>query len=252
MTKPTKEFSERTGKLVIRQVWNLTDPAIDDIVRIFKEAFSEPPYFESYTDSEVMSKIVLPHINHWLAVAELDGVVIGMIAARATTSPESEEECGYLMQQNLPFDLETSVYCSELAVDPNVRKGGLGSKLTAATLAWGVSEGFETFICRTDSDGSNSIRLLERIGWQRLPLVQDVAGQTDGGSASESRVWLSYDANTNEFPPTENLILKSDHVNTFHDDSANGANDRKVNVACALATVASLLGALYGLVAWLT
>ena len=252
MTKPTKEFSERTGSLVIRQVWNLTDPAIDDIVRIFKEAFAEAPYFESYTDSEVMSKIVMPHINHWLAVAELDGVIIGMVAARPTTAPESEEELSYLVDQNLPFDLDRSVFCSELAVDPKVRKGGLGSKLTAATLAWGVSEGFDTFICRTDADGSNSIRLLERIGWVRLPLIQDVAGKTDGGSASESRVWLSYDANTNEFPPTENLVLKSDQVNSFHDQGDSGASDSKVNVACALATVSALLVALYGLVSWLT
>lgn len=175
----------------IRQIFSVDDPAVPAAIRIYQDSFAGPPYFEKFTDEEIYQDIIVTHVKHYLAVAEVDGQPIGVICARATISPESEDIREYLEKHRheVPFDLKDSCYISEAAVSGTVRKRGTGNFLLQATINWARSAGYKYYLARTAAEGSNSVRILERAGARRLPFVQDVSkGPTK--SNSSHRVWL--------------------------------------------------------------
>ena len=170
------------------------DPAKSGFIETYKKAFGEYPYYEEYTTKWVEDNVWKPHQGHCIIVAEHEGRTIGLGCVHGIVGNSlSQSSRDYLLSfENLPFDPEKSVYMSELAVDSSFRGLGLGTKLVLACYDWAIRNGFETYCLRTASQGSNSLRLYQRLGGLELQGKHEVSS-VEGGSlptASKSRVYL--------------------------------------------------------------
>jgi len=166
-----------------------------DFAELYKTAFGEAPYFESYTIDEVIRDVWDPHVrgSHCVIVVTRGESVIGLGCAHAVED-EMSSIGAFLAEQaeaghDIPFPTASTLYMSELAVAPSARGNGLGSRLVELRHQWGRQNGFTHFCMRTAAEGSNSRRLYERLGALVAPFVQDVTGEAVE-SQSDSRIIL--------------------------------------------------------------
>lgn len=158
----------------IRQVKEEYDLSRDGFIKVYQEAFAGPPYFETFSDEEVID-VWNKHIPHCLMVAEYKGLVVGLSCCTPLLCDAQPSVKQFLMsQQSLPFDPAQTIYMSEVAVLSEHRKQGLGRKLIEARLEWGDVHGFRFYIMRTADRGSNSARLYCRMGAQKADFEQNV------------------------------------------------------------------------------
>ncbi len=158
---------------------------------LYKLAFSEAPYFESYTEEWIIENVWNKHLKDGVIVLALeDQNVIGLscsIPLLESTSPL--EFIKSLVHK--PFNFEKAIYMSELAVHSKFRNLGIGSKLVKERLKWAKTEGYEYFVMRTASIGSNSFNLYKRIGVNEIEEKQNVKDiSTEVESASDERIYL--------------------------------------------------------------
>jgi GNAT superfamily N-acetyltransferase len=214
-TNDKKSPEQKREKPLFRlgQIKSLDDPRVEGFIKVYKDAFSGPPYFENYTDEYVRDKILAPHIPFWAGIASTDEGVIGLCCVHPFDEPVSLEATDYVRAQpkeQTPIDLSISVYGSEFATSSNVRKLGVGGALMCRAFRWAHENGYPYAIMRTAADGSNSVRMLVRAGGVMLPYVQEV-GDKGIGSKSDKRVWLyietakfaDYGKDMDEEDPTE-------------------------------------------------
>ena len=185
--QPRVEFS-------IRRVTDPSDPALEKFCEVYAEAFREPPYEESFPMQWIEEQVWNPHIPYLLVVAEINNEVVALGCAHPLSAPElSSSAKTYLEgQDNLPFNPESSIYISELAVRKDKRRLGVGAAITNATLTWGREQGFTDFVLRTAAEGSKSIKLYQSFGAEIFGPRQPVE-TTEGGissTGSKERVYL--------------------------------------------------------------
>jgi hypothetical protein len=194
ITDQTVSPSGSKPQFRVRQIKSLTDSGVPGFIKVYQEAFAGPPYFENYSAQWVTENILIPHLPYWVGIAETDAEgVIAFSCAHPVATDATPEATDFLFAQSadqIPFDLNTSAYGSELASLKSVRKLGVGAHLTSCLFRWAADNGYPTVVMRTAEQGSNSIRLLQRAGAKLLPFVQDVAGHGAIESQSERRVWL--------------------------------------------------------------
>lgn len=173
------EDSEPTHHMIVDHM----DQHRNGFAELYKVAFSEAPYYESYTIDDVIRDVWDPHVlgSHCVVVATLNGTVIGLGCAHAVVDEISPLDAFLTEQERMghhvPFPAATTLYMSELAVDPSVRGNGLGSTLVEVRRRWGRENGFTHYCMRTAAEGSNSRSLYERMGARVAPFVQDVTGE---------------------------------------------------------------------------
>ncbi|HAZ17110.1 MAG: hypothetical protein A3H59_01340 [Candidatus Jacksonbacteria bacterium RIFCSPLOWO2_02_FULL_43_9] len=157
-------------------------------VDLYKEAFGEAPYFETYDEEDIIRDVWNPHlIDGCIVLATDDMEVIGLGCA-LSVHKASEIHTFLCSLPSLPFPIETTVYISELAVNKKYRRHGIGTRLVSAMLDWARRNGFTHYVMRTASEGSNSIGLFRRLGACDIP--QGIQHLQNVNSASISRVYL--------------------------------------------------------------
>ena len=174
---------------------------IDEFITTFKEAFGGPPYYETYSDKEVLEEVWRPHHQHAsivLAHDDATGKVIGFgCSLPLSKAPDDVQD--FLSEQReagaLPedFDPAKTWYMSELGVLLAYRGRGISYDLVRHRLLAVSHSGATHYVMRTAAEGSNSRHLYERIGAAPLAFEQDVSKTeqvTVMGSQSTKRVYL--------------------------------------------------------------
>ena len=167
-------------------------------VFVYKDAFGGAPYFETYTDEEVVRDIWLPHLRDGFIVLAWEGEdVVGFACSLPLRSAPADVQ-EFLGEQKkhgkFPLDFNTVWYNSELGVCTAFRRRGIGYALMRARLGEILARGGEKYVARTAAEGSNSLHLYERIESTKLSEIQSVAASAQvlvNKSQSTARIYLS-------------------------------------------------------------
>lgn len=166
-------------------------------VQLYKEAFGGPPYYETYTDEEVLSDAWHPHLKDGVIILAVSSdLVVGFGCAKpVTSSPDDVRDFLREKQRDgyLPVDSSAMWYMSELGVRIDHRGRGLGYALVKQRLLRIQSLGGTHYVMRTAAEGSNSFRLYKNIGALEIPGLQNVAESAQvqlNKSQSDSRIYL--------------------------------------------------------------
>lgn len=161
----------------------ITDPdheVLKGFVSVYRSAFAEAPYCEDYDYKWVVDHIWKVHIPYCVFVArKAHGEVVGLGCALPILAPESCVRDFMLEKQKsgvgIPFPLNQTMYMSELAVLPDVRRKGVGSSLIKKRQEWAVQNDYTHYCMRTAATGSNSERMYKCMGAMQAPFVQDMS-----------------------------------------------------------------------------
>lgn len=144
-----------------------------DYIEIYKNIFSETPYFERFTNEEVEKVYQLSLLDSSISLLAIkDNKIIGF-ALGIQLSIHNDEKLKNLTEEY--FNLDKVFYNAELGVLPEYRGRGIGSKLVNKRLLFAKDMGYETICMRTKKEGSMSISLYRRIGFKILEGVEDLS-----------------------------------------------------------------------------
>ena len=95
---------------------------------LYKSCFAEAPYFEDYDSEWVVRNVYDAHIRDGCIVVALQGSdLVGMACSKSMGLYKESSPYRYLANQDvLPFNLDSSLFVTELAVLPRVRNRGIG------------------------------------------------------------------------------------------------------------------------------
>lgn len=161
---------------------------------VYREAFAGEPWYETYTEAEVLADVWDDHIDTGAIILALDGgrvVGLGCAQPLIKASPKVQEFLG--SAQSFNADPATTWYMSELAVDANYRRHGIGKQLVRHRLLTANHRGATHFTFRTAIHGSNSLRLYRELGAHELAERQDMSHDQQvmvNGSHSTQRVYM--------------------------------------------------------------
>ncbi|MFA5163580.1 MAG: GNAT family N-acetyltransferase [Patescibacteria group bacterium] len=166
-------------------------------IKVYQEVFAGPPYFETYSDEEVIYSAWDSHLEKGCIVLAMKGdEVIGLgccIPILNIMPGEANEDVKNLFfsrLDSLPIPLNRACYMSELAVLSDFRGLGIGTELIRQRWSWAKSFGLSHYIVRTAAEGSNSVRMYKHLGAKEIDgLVQDVTG-IGVESKSRQRIFL--------------------------------------------------------------
>jgi len=134
----------------------------ETIYATYIKAFAEPPWNETWTPAQVRKDLeyALRQDRHIVIVAQVNGAVAGFT-------------WGYtLIQAEFPFLsgrlCSDSVYMDEIAVDPALRRRGVGSSLSEAFEEASSSKSFGSIVLRTDEANVASMELFHSQGFESL------------------------------------------------------------------------------------
>lgn len=163
----------------------------------YKEAFGGHPYYETYTDEDVVESVWNPHRSDGIIVLALDDYnVVGFGCAKPVrSSPEEIQEFLRASHQggSLLVQPDGMWYMSELGVCASHRGHGIGYALTRHRLSRISELGDTHYVMRTAAEGSNSLHLYRNIGSLELPGRQNVSDSdqvTVNKSQSRERIYL--------------------------------------------------------------
>lgn len=197
-TTETKTTTEAAAPPVIR-IWRLEKlsdrRSVQGFIDVYRAAFAGPPYFEKSTKKHVLEHVIKPHLKHGLIlIAEVDGKIAGLAAGYTMLAPIHTEIRDFLLSQpkeTVPFNPHFAFFESELAVDANIRKCGLGNRLLCMMHRFAWENRYTVYVGRTAAEGSNALRMHLRNGAEMLPFVQDAGEEEKAvGSAASQKVWF--------------------------------------------------------------
>lgn len=175
---------------------------IKGFVSAYKEAFGGAPYFETYSDDEVIREVWQPHMDHGVIMIVTDeeegGKLVGFGCAMPFTyAPDDVREFLAKLdaEGKLPreFDHRTSWYMSELGVLNDYRGLGAAWELVKQRMRSVDRRGADQFFMRTAAQGSLSKPMYIKMGAKELADLQDVS-KTDqvleNHSQADQRVYL--------------------------------------------------------------
>lgn len=154
---------------------------LDKVVSLYKEAFAEPPWCESWTTEEVVKDVeyALSQPQPIMLVGEECGNVVGFT-------------WGYkIPMDNFPFlerlVQENASYMDEIAVGKNARKRSVGTDLGKAYIQIARSLSCREVVLRTDQRNSASMALFRRLGFSP---VTDLAQKLVYDPEYKERIYL--------------------------------------------------------------
>jgi ribosomal protein S18 acetylase RimI-like enzyme len=186
-----------------RRVSTEFDPASSEFTKLYCEAFAGPPYYETFTDDDVLTGVWNSHLrageyvlvtevlNPEDATSRLIGLVCGHGALSHVEPKIKEFLLGLERDGLLPAPLEQTLFISELCVDPSARKKGLGTSLTIELLKHASADGYTHWMTRTAAEGSNSLRIFKGLGGTTFGPLHRVGESI--ATASNERVYLCGD-----------------------------------------------------------
>jgi ribosomal protein S18 acetylase RimI-like enzyme len=165
-------------------------------VAAYQEAFGGAPYFEHYTEQEVLDDVWWPHLNHGLVILAIrEGRVVGFGCAMPLDSApdDIQEFLGCRTSGEFPAEASRTWYMSEIGVMEPYRRHGIGYGLVRERLSIIEQLGGTHYVLRTAAEGSNSAHMYRRIGAIQLMTPQDISesGQVQvSRSQSTKRIFL--------------------------------------------------------------
>jgi len=168
-----------------------------EFIATYQEAFAGKPYFETYTEAEVLHEAWDPCLRHGVIFLALDAnVVIGLgCAIPLIQSPEEIQ--GFLRPkrglEGFPVEFSDVWYMADVGVRTSHKHQGIGTQLIACRLRYIRALGCQYYVLRTDAEESNSKQLYLNHGAQLLSGIQDVSqsGQVQvNQSRSSKRIYL--------------------------------------------------------------
>lgn len=143
----------------------------EQLIDLYKKAFSESPYFEFFTDDEVLviiKEIVLNRKGIFVVMLH-NGNVVGLCGGYCLVYEQTI--CQLFKLNNVFEQFQKIIYLAELAVDSNYRRKGFGSKLVDYFAKLCKIGKFTTITTRTQADLSNSLELFQK---KQFEIVQNV------------------------------------------------------------------------------
>ncbi len=139
---------------------------LEEIVRIYRKAFAEPPWNERWSREEVVRD---------LDYAESQRNPLILVAARG------QSLVGFTWGYSVPFEefpflrgtvRQNTVYMDEIAVDPNARRMGVGRQL-CNTFTQMSAVIFEEMVLRTDEGNVASINLFASLEFSMIGKIDE-------------------------------------------------------------------------------
>ena len=138
----------------------------DSFIKIYKEIFSQAPYYEIFEDCEVEETYKLSlYDTNILLLAIINNEVIGF-ALGIQLSTYHDEDFKSLASKY--FTLDEVFYNTELGVLPKYRGFGIGSKLIKERIEFAEKRGYKIICMRTIKEGSMSMPLYKKLGFKLL------------------------------------------------------------------------------------
>jgi ribosomal protein S18 acetylase RimI-like enzyme len=168
-----------------------------NFVDIYKQVFSEAPYFETYNDEWVIKNVWQQHlVNGFIVLALCGKEIIGLgccipLLKISDDDPNVKVKNFLLGRQDIPISLHLTCYMSEVAVLQKFRHAGLGRRLVQERFALAKEAGLSSYIMRTAASGSLSEKIYLSLGAQEAEVLQDVSDHAEEvNSSSKLRKFL--------------------------------------------------------------
>jgi len=143
-----------------------------DYIKIYKEIFSQSPYFEVFTNEEVEEVYQLSLLVSTISLLAIkDNKIIGF-ALGIQLSIHNDENFKILTKKY--FDLDKVLYNAELGVLPEYRNIGIGSLLVTKRISFAKDKGYKIICMRTKKEDSMSISLYQKLGFKILEGVEEL------------------------------------------------------------------------------
>ncbi len=177
---------------IIKEVSNQNELDIafnQGLIDLYINVFSQPPYEEKFSPEEVKD-FFNDYLNSGkIFVCQNQNEIIGFSAS----IPLSKEPTLSELLSSKGINTKDITYFAELGVSEKFRKKGIGKKLTQSLLD---STGNQSAILRTSENNIKAISLYQKIGFQKLPVVQEVSQmRTNGETVSDRRVFYIFKKN---------------------------------------------------------
>ena len=173
---------------------NNIDLCRDGFIKLYQESFSEPPYNETWSYETVLDTWNV-HLNNGLIVVCLfNDIVIGFVCgyqAKLKVTKDIDQMTNKLESTNklLDFDLDKTIYVSELAVMKEHRGRGIAKTLVAILFNEFKKNGMIHYFMRSDLNNSQSAPLFIRYfnGKQMDITVENSSAEILANSASAEK-----------------------------------------------------------------
>jgi len=157
-----------------------------NIIQLYKDIFKEKPYFESFTDEEV--------IGYFKEYIEKGKVLIarneqGIVGFSAILPLNSQTEISNLASQ-FGVNIDNCQYIAELGVRIDQRRKEIGQGLIEELLMT-LPENVETLL-RTTKANEFAIALYEKLGFSRIQGMEEVVKQQriEGKNIEDQRIFM--------------------------------------------------------------
>ena len=108
--------------------------------------------------ASMLPRLFFTHFRPWTSVAEMDGTIVGFLAAfQSQTDP-------------------AQVYCHFIGVDPDHRREGIGEQLYMRLFADAAGHGCREVLAVTSPVNRASVAFHRRVGFDVLPAAAEVDG----------------------------------------------------------------------------
>ena len=177
------------GDFVIEQIKNkerLEEAFSRNLVNLYRQIFSQPPYEEEFSENEVKS-FFYDYLNQGILFLARDlNSVIGFGAALPLENDSEIAEIARVYN----IDPVNTWYMADLGVNEEYRKLGMGTKLVEARLK-NFSKG-STVLMRTSENNKDSQNIYRELGFSIVPdMIQKVERQrTDGTIKKDRRIFM--------------------------------------------------------------
>ncbi len=164
-------------KLVVRPY---TSKDFEQLVEVYKSAFSEPPWNETWSTEEIAKDLnyAITQQKNIILVAESNNLLKGFTWGYKTPLEEFPFLKGKI--------IENSNYIDEIAVRGNTRTRGIGTTLGINYIQKCKDQGIEQILLRTDERNIASMTLFKKLGFE--PIKNNTVNVYDPQYAS--RIYL--------------------------------------------------------------
>ena len=145
------------------------------LVKLYQDVFSEHPYIEHFSEEEINETFTAYAKEGILFLAYHNHKVVGFGAAMPFLKSTIAE-----LGDKFEFNLKHAWYMADLGVKKDVRRRGLARQLVQARL-----HAFEldtVAIMRTSQDNTVSQSLYKSLGFQLVPIKQEVIQKRQNGT----------------------------------------------------------------------
>lgn len=159
-----------------------------ELTALYNEVFGGPPYFESFSDEEVVAEFTNYLENGFVSIARSQGKIIGF---EGTCRASASSVAGIIEQQGL--DPNSLWYFGDLGVSEEFRRKGIGREMTKQRLA----KLSDSVVLRTNRNNLRAISLYKSLGFRNKDgWSQDVTQlRTDGTIQEDERIFLLKEKN---------------------------------------------------------